>query len=65
MKNIRKLIPSGILPSRNKLKEMSKSVDVLLQSENNEDNKDEKVKHKVTEASWKKTVKMVNSAISR
>ena len=62
MKNIRKLIPKGILPSRKKLKEMSKSVDALLQLEDEKDKKVKKAK-RVTESDWKKAINIVHSAI--
>jgi len=63
MKNIRKFIPEGVLPSRKKLKEMSKSVDNLLQLEDIKDKTVEKVKRKVTEAHWAEVIKRIHSAV--
>ena len=67
MKNIRKLIPKGILPSRKKLMEISKEIDANEKAYGERQDKyyrfSGKIK-KATEASWKKTVKLVNAAVS-
>jgi hypothetical protein len=67
MKNIRNLIPKGILPSRKELMEMSRQIDA--DDKAYEERQDQYYRgsgkiRKVTESSWKKTVKLVGSAIS-
>jgi len=65
MKNIRKLIPKGIIPSRKTIIKMFNERDrneedsCKREAEYNKQHV-EKVKHKVTEASWKKTINKVN-----
>lgn len=67
MSNIRKLLPEGVLPSRKKLKEMSKEMNTAEKAY--ETRQDEYYRgsgkvRKVTEASWKETVKLIYSAVS-
>jgi len=63
MKNIRKLIPKGILPSRKKLSEISKELDAADKAYEERQGKYYRGSGKrkpATEASWKKTIKLVH-----